>query len=148
MKIRYAEEQDMDLLKEGLLKVRIIEKRPDPDIPVKDDDIKSFRKGIRERTIRVIDGDDGKSVAFLYYRTDHPIMYVSGDIFWIDLIYVKEEYRGSGYGKALYEDAVSIAEKMGLSKVVIDIFDQNDRSKIFHSQIGFKPFYTIYIKDV
>lgn len=148
MKIRSAQERDLEFMKEGLLNVRIIEKRPEIDIPVNENDIRSFEKGIKEGTIRVIDGDDGDPAAFLYYRTDHPIMYVSGEIFWIDLIYVKEEYRGSGYGKALYEDAFQIAREMGRSKIVIDIFDPNSRSKEFHSLRGFKPFYTIYIKEI
>jgi GNAT superfamily N-acetyltransferase len=148
MKIRYAKDEDLKFLKEGLLNVRIIEKRPEADIPVNDDDIGSFVKGIKERTIRMIDGDNGEPIAFLYYRTDHPIMYVNDEIFWIDLVYVKEEYRGSGYGKALYEDAVAIAKEIGFSKMVIDIFDPNERSKLFHAGLDFKPFYTIYVKDL
>jgi GNAT superfamily N-acetyltransferase len=146
--IRNAVMDDMEFLRSGLYQVRIIEKRPEEDIPVGDNDIRSFEKGIDEGTIRVIDGADGEPIAFLFYRTDHPIMYVTGDIFWIDLIYVKQEYRGRGLGKELYADAVRIAKELGLTKIVIDIFHPNTGSRRFHSGLGFNPFYTIYIKGI
>lgn len=148
MKIRYAEENDLEFLKECLLNVRIIEKRPEKDIPLTEKDVESFRKGIREKAIRVIDGEEGVPAAFVYYRTDFPIPYVHGEFLWIDIIYVKEEYRGEGMGKALYKDVMRISREKGLDRVVIDIFDPNERSKIFHADLDFKPFYTIYIKHL
>ncbi|MGA1848200.1 MAG: N-acetyltransferase family protein [Thermoplasmatota archaeon] len=148
MEMRDATEGDLELLTEGLLNVRMIEKRPIKDIPVTGPDVDSFRKGIEERTIRVIDDEKGRGAAFVYYRTDMPIPYVHGSFLWIDIIYVREEHRGKGYGTALYEEMVDTAGKMGLDRIVIDIFNANERSKVFHSDLDFIPFYTIYIKDV
>jgi L-amino acid N-acyltransferase YncA len=148
MEIRDANEGDLSLLKEGLLNVRLIEKRPKKDIPLTDSDVESFRQGIMERTIRVIDDEKGEGAAFVYYRTDSPIPYVHGSFLWIDIIYVREGHRGKGYGTALYREMIETAKEKGLDRIVIDIFDANERSKVFHSDLEFRPFYTIYIKDI
>lgn len=148
MKIRDATEDDLELLVEGLLDVRMIEKRPEKDIPVTGEDVESFRKGIREGAIRVMEDGNGGSVAFIYYRTDMRIPYVSGEYLWIDIIYVREDERGKGYGSALYEEAIEYAKRSGIDRIVIDIFDVNQRSKEFHSKMEFAPSYTIYIKEL
>ncbi|MGA1792337.1 MAG: N-acetyltransferase family protein [Thermoplasmatota archaeon] len=148
MNIRYAEMSDLEFLKEGLLNVRLIEERPERDIPVNNDDIESFRQGIGNRTIKVAENDDGLPVGFVYYRTDFPVPYVSGDFLWIDIIYVMEAERGKGYGTALYKEAVEYARSSGLDRIVIDIFDVNERSKVFHSKMDFTPFYAIYIRHL
>jgi L-amino acid N-acyltransferase YncA len=148
MMIRYAEESDLEFLEKGLLGVRTIEKRPAGDLPVSEEDTESFLKGIEQKEIRVIDDEKGKPAAFMYHRTDFPIPYVHGDFLWIDILYVREDCRGRGMGTALYRDALRIAGEKGLDRVVIDVFDANERSKKFHRDLDFKPFYTIYIKEL
>jgi len=146
--MRYAGMNDLEFLKEGLLNVRLIEKRPERDIPVSEDDIESFVKGIRDRTIMIAENEEGSPAGFVYYRTDFPIPYVSGRFLWIDIIYVREAERGKGYGTSLYEHAVEYARSSGLDRIVIDIFDVNENSKEFHSKMDFVPFYTIYTKEL
>jgi len=148
MKIRDAKSSDIEFLKQGLRNVRMIEKRPEKDIPVTEDDVNSFKQGIQERTIRVIDDELGIPAAFLYWRTDFRIPYVHGKYLWIDILYVREDKRVTGLGTALYDDAIKVAHQLGLDRIVIDIFDPNERSKKFHSDLDFKPFYTIYTKKV
>ena len=148
MKIRDATPSDIEFLKNGLLEVRMIEKRPEKDIPVTEDDINSFMKEIQDKTIRVIDDRYGSPAAFLYWRTDFKVPYVHGEYLWIDILYVREDMRGKGMGTALYDDAVKVADQKGLDRIVIDIFHPNERSKKFHSHMDFKPFYTIYTKQV
>ncbi|MGA1820078.1 MAG: N-acetyltransferase family protein [Thermoplasmatota archaeon] len=148
MNIRYADINDLEFLKEGLLNVRLIERRPKGDVPVNEGDIKSFRQGIENGTIVIAENDEGSPAGFVYFRTDFPIPYVSGEYLWIDIIYVKEAERGKGYGSALYREAMEYARSSGLDRIVIDIFDVNERSKAFHSRMDFNPFYTIYIKDI
>jgi GNAT superfamily N-acetyltransferase len=148
MNVRFASEIDIEFFKNGLLDVRTIEKRPEKDIPVSEDDVNYFREGIKNKTIKVIDDEQGSPAAFIYFRTDFRVPYVHGDYLWIDIIYVREDQRGKGCGKILYEHAVDFARENGLDRIVIDIFDPNDRSKIFHSKLDFKPFYSIYTKQV
>lgn len=148
MKIRNAEMSDINLMKEGLLDVRLIEKRPQRDIPISDKDVGSFKQGIRNKMIKIAENDNGEPVGFIFYRTDLKVPYVSGNYLWIDLIYVKEEERGKGIGTALYRDAEEYARRMGLDRIVIDIFEPNMRSKEFHAGLDFEPFYTIHIKKI
>ncbi|MGA1821970.1 MAG: N-acetyltransferase family protein [Thermoplasmatota archaeon] len=148
MNIRNATIRDLDFFKFGLREVRTIEKRPENDIPVTDEDVNNLISGITGGTIRVIDDDRGDPAAFVYYRTDFPIPYVSGKIFWIDIMFVREDMRGSGLGKALYRDMERIAFDLGYPRIVIDIFESNTRSKKFHDNLGFVTVSAIYSKEI
>ena len=147
MKFRYAKEEDIYFLIEGLEKNRVLENRPKKDAKAKPADIKEFKTAIRNKNIRIIE-DKGEPVAFLYFRTGFKVMYIHEKFFWVDLIYVKEGYRGRGLGKRLYNDAIRIAKKKGFSKVVIDVFEANANSVGFHKKLGFKPIYAIYQKRI
>ncbi|MDP7115448.1 MAG: hypothetical protein QF915_00175 [Candidatus Woesearchaeota archaeon] len=75
MKIRYAQKSDFNFLIEGLEKDRIIEGRSSKDVKAKASDKSDFKKGIRGKTIRIIE-EKGNAVAFLYFRTDFKVMYI------------------------------------------------------------------------
>ncbi|MBI2135275.1 GNAT family N-acetyltransferase [Candidatus Woesearchaeota archaeon] len=147
MKIRYTIKSDFDFLIESLEKNRILENRPKKDIKARPSDKKEFREAIRKKNIRIVE-DKGKPVAFLYFRTDFKLMYIYEKFFWVDLIYVNQNYRGKGLGKLLYNDAFKIAKKKGFKKIIIDVFDANKNSVGFHEKLGFGPVYTIYQKKV
>ena len=147
MKIRKAVVGDIEFLKGSLEENRRIEERPEKDIQVTQEDVESFKKGIRQGSILVAEIDNNP-VAFLYYRTDWDVMYVNERTFWIDLIFVKEEFRGRGIGRMLYDEAIKIAKELGFRRITIDVFEANGRSKRFHSRLGFKPVYTIYQKEI
>ncbi|MBI3036077.1 GNAT family N-acetyltransferase [Candidatus Woesearchaeota archaeon] len=147
MNLRYAVSKDLGFLVEGLEKNRVIENRDKRDIKAKASDKKEFNEAISKKNIRVVE-DNGKPIAFLYFRTDFKIMYIYDKFFWVDLIYVKENYRGKGIGKLLYQDAIKIARSKGFNKMVIDVFDSNKNSMKFHEKLGFKPIYAIYKKKI
>lgn len=147
MEIRYAKLSDFDFLIEGLEKNRIVEGRDKKDIKAKKSDVAAFRRGITLKTIRLVE-DHGKAIAFLYFRTDFSVMYIYEKFFWIDLVYVDEKFRGKGIGTMLYEDVFKIAKKKGFKKIIIDIFDKNLKSQMFHKKFDFQPIYTIYQKIV
>lgn len=147
MIIREAVPEDLDFFRRSLEENRRIERRPEKDIPVTDEDERSFVKGIEEKTVRVAE-IEGSSVGFLYYRTDWDVMYINEEIFWIDLVFVEKDYRGRGIGRALYEDAIRIARELGYRKITIDVFDANGNSRNFHESIGFEPIYTIYQREL
>ena len=147
MKLRYAKNTDFDFLMEGLEKNRILENRPKKDIKAKKSDKEEFRKAIRKKSIRVLEENE-KPVAFLYFRADFKVMYVYDKFFWVDLVFVKEDYRGKGFGKLLYQNAIKIAKKKGFKKIIIDVFEANKNSIEFHKGLGFNPIYTIYQKKI
>ena len=147
MKIRYVKDSDFNFLIEGLEKNRVLENRPQKDIKAKESDKKEFRQAIRKKNIRVLE-ENGKPIAFLDFRTDFKVMHIYDKFFWVDLIFVREDYRGKGLGKLLYKDAIKKAKKKGFKKIVIDVFEANKNSVEFHKRLGFKPIYTIYHKSV
>lgn len=147
MKIRYAKPSDFNFLIEGLEKNRVLEGRAKKDIKAKPLDKQRFRTGIKKKTIRVVE-DEGKSIGFVYFRTDFKVMYIYEKFFWVDLIYVDKKHRRKGLGKLLYKDVFKIAKKKGYKKIIIDIFEKNNKSLGFHEKIGFKPLYTIYEKKI
>jgi len=147
MDIRYARDNDLEFLIAGLQDNRAIERRREDQRAASSADIAELRQAIREGTIRVLE-DEGEPVAFLYFRTDFEVLYIRGLFFWIDLVYVREDYRRRGLGRRLYEDALTIAQERGLERVVVDVFEANDGSRRFHGQLGFEPVYTIYQRPV
>jgi L-amino acid N-acyltransferase YncA len=147
MKLRYAKDSDFDFLVKGLEKNRTLENRPKGQLKAKPSDKRQLRQAIKNKNVRVIE-EGGGPIAFLYFRTDFKVMYVSESFFWVDLIYVKEDHRGKGIGKLLYGDAVKLAGGKGYNKIVIDVFDANEKSRKFHTALGFKPVYTIYQKGI
>ena len=147
MKLRYAKSTDLDFLIEGLERNRVLENRPQGQIKARPSDKQQFEQAIARRNIRVAE-QNGEPIAFIYFRTDFKILYLHQRIFWVDLIYVKEDQRRRGLGRLLYQDVTDIARKKGFKKVTIDIFDSNRASRKFHRALGFQPIYTIYQKDI
>lgn len=147
MKRRYAKSTDLDFLIEGLEKNRVLENRPKGQIRARPSDKEQFRQAIAKRNVRLVE-QNGEPVAFIYFRTDFKIMYLNERVFWVDLIYVKEDYRRCGLGQLLYKDVIHIAQKKGFKRVIIDIFESNRASGKFHRALGFQPIYTIYQKNI
>ena len=144
MKIRNAKTGDIGFLLAGLKETRdvsgfeIIEKKIDK---------KEYLQHIKKGLIRVVEIDN-EPVAFLYFKTDAKVMYLENKFFWIDIIYVKKEYRHKRLGSILHKDALKIARKKGYKRIYLDIFGINKNSIKFHDKIGFKPLYSIYKKDI
>ena len=147
MNIRYAQEDDFNFIVEGLEKTRIIEKRPEKDIKAGISDKRKIKKAIKTKNIRVL-VEEEKLIGFIFFLTDYDVMLIHQKFLWIDLIFINEDFRGKGYGKLLYEDSIKIAKKLGIKKIVIDIFEANRNSLNFHKKIGFKPLYAIYYKEL
>ena len=147
MEIRYAIDNDFSFIVEGLEKTRIIEKRPEKDIKAKISDKNRIKQAIKNRNIRVMEEND-EIIGFLFFLTDFKIMLIHDRFIWIDLIFIDEKHRGKGYGKLLYDDCIKIGNKLGLKKIVIDVFEANKNSINFHKKIGFNPLYSIYQKEI
>jgi len=147
MKLRYARAADLDFLIEGLEKNRALEKRPEAQIKATPSDKRKLREALRKKNIRVVE-KEGQPIAFLHFRMDANILYIDDRFLWVDLIYVKPGYRRQGLGTLLYEDAMRLAKRRKLNKIVIDIFDANRTSKRFHRSLGFEPLYAIYQRKI
>lgn len=91
-------------------------------------------------TAFIMRDDNGKAIAFmnlsLRYEyvpeaTQSPVGYVEG-------IYVKDEYRDRGFGKALVEYAEQWALTQGCIELASDALIENTASHKFHTKTGFR----------
>jgi L-amino acid N-acyltransferase YncA len=110
-------------------------------------DRKDIKLAIAGRRVRVVEHNN-RPVAFINFSTDSEIMYFKEKFIWVDLVYVRKRYRGKGLGNRLYRDVARIARKRGIRKIVVDVFEANKKSIVFHKKQGFKPVYMIYQKKL
>jgi predicted GNAT superfamily acetyltransferase len=144
---RFAKIEDLSFLIEGLEQNRILEKRPKKDIPARSEDLAEFHIAIKKKNILLMTSH-ARPIAFLYFRTDFKVLYIRQRFFWVDLIYVAEQFRGQGLGQRLYREAIKIARQKGFKKIIIDIFAANQNSTRFHEKMKFTPIYSIYQKKI
>ena len=145
MKIRFATLKDFDLLIEGLEDIRKHEGYK--YIHAKEKDKLDYRKAIKNKNIKIIEVN-GKKAGFLYFKLNFKLMYIDEKFLWVQRIYVRKEFRGKGFSRILYNNAIKIARKNGLGKIFCDVYAVNKKSIKVHKKIGFSPIYTIYQKKL
>jgi aminoglycoside 6'-N-acetyltransferase I len=84
--------------------------------------------------------DNGKAIAFmnLSLRYEYVPEATKSPIGYIEGIYVKDEYRYQGIGKALVADAERWALAQGCIELASDALVENTDSHAFHNKTGFK----------
>jgi ribosomal protein S18 acetylase RimI-like enzyme len=100
-------------------------------------------KGIRGYNTQAAGEDDYRHVCFMLYGPDQEI--VGGvigatywDWFYMDLLWVKEELRGRGYGHLLLTRAEDEARKRGARNAYLDTF--SFQAPEFYRQHGYQVF--------
>lgn len=58
----------------------------------------------------------------------------------LERIYVKKEFKGCGYGKALIGKTISIAKKYGYKYVWLGVWEKNKPALTFYEKMGFEIF--------
>lgn len=82
--------------------------------------------------------EDGKEVGFALYFHNFSTFLGRAGIYLEDL-YVKPEYRGKGYGKALLKKLASIAVERGCGRLEWWCLDWNKPSIDFYRSLGAEP---------
>jgi ribosomal protein S18 acetylase RimI-like enzyme len=92
--------------------------------------------GDRATDFLVAIDDDGAAVgvAQLRYRLS---VWTLGEDCWLEDLYVTENARGSGAGRALMETAVERARARGCKRMELDVNEQNTAALAFYEQLGF-----------
>lgn len=67
---------------------------------------------------------------------------------WIQLCYVRPEFRRQGHYRAMFDELVRLAQFQGAKMVQAGIHVDNTDSADAHAALGFKPRYTVQILDV
>ena len=131
-RIRLATPTDAEQVARLLIAFRNWTKRSEPG-----DD--SFRAGVRRllddpNTEYLLGGDPPVGVAQLRYR--HGLWYDTEDCLLEDL-YVSDEARGTGLGRALVEAALARARERGCARVELDVNEQNEPALALYRSLGF-----------
>jgi ribosomal protein S18 acetylase RimI-like enzyme len=98
-----------------------------------------FRAGVRRlledpNTEYLLGGDPPAGVAALRYR--YGLWYDTEDCLLEDL-YVSDEARGTGLGRALVEAALERARERGCARVELDVNEQNEPALALYRSLGF-----------
>lgn len=72
---------------------------------------------------------------------NHKVAYVSD-------LFVKEELRGSGAGKALMIETEKFAKQSGAMSMVLNVLADNQSSRQFYSRVGFKEYEVKLAKEL
>ena len=87
--------------------------------------------------------DEGEALGYIVMRVirreENPFMYARQQLY-IDQITVESEQQGKGYGAALLEKSMALAEKLGLNRVVLDTWHFNTSAHRFFEKQGFETF--------
>jgi ribosomal protein S18 acetylase RimI-like enzyme len=102
-------------------------------------DDESFRASVRRLledpgTEYLLAGDPLAGVAQLRYR--YAVWHASEDC-WLEDLYVADEARGSGLGRALVEAAFERGRERGCARVQLDVNEANTAALALYTSLGF-----------
>ena len=117
-----------------------IEDDPDPQ------EVKTVLENLKAYNLaRVGYRDDRRLAVFLRDQNDHIIGGITGWTYWdwleIELLWIREDLRGSGYGKRLLEAAEEQAMARGCDQVLLDTF--SFQATDFYKSQGYDIFGTL-----
>ena len=72
--------------------------------------------------------------------------YVETRVLYLDDIFVREEYRGRGVSKLLYEEAEKIARKRRIKWLKARVYEFNKPAQAMAKSMGLRPLYSEYFK--
>lgn len=140
---RYAERKDTALILQFIKELADYEKMLS-EVVADEASLESwiFDKQKAEVIFAVV---DGKEVGFALFFHNFSTFLGRAGIYLEDL-YVKEEYRGKGYGKAILKKLAEIAVERGCGRLEWWCLDWNKQSIDFYLSLGAKPMsdWTVY----
>lgn len=78
---------------------------------------------------------DGKEIGFALFFHNFSTFVGRGGLY-IEDIYLQPEYRGKGYGKAIFKELTSIATNRGCGRIELICLDWNKSSIDFYKSLG------------
>ena len=140
---RHADETDLGLVLEFIKELAEYERLLD-DVVATEDTLREwmFEKKAAGAFFAVVDGAEVGFCVFYYNFSS----FVGRAGVFIEDIYVKPEYRGRGYGKAMMKKIASIAIERGCGRIEWSCLDWNEPSIRFYLSLGAQPMdeWTVY----
>lgn len=147
MKIRRAQEQDMDGINNLLLQVCLVHHKGRPDL------FKYGAKKYSDDELKAIINDDSRPI-FVAVDEHNSVLgyafcifqqYVGNNIMtdiktlYIDDLCVDEQLRGRHIGKQIYQAVIAFARENGCYNVTLNVWSLNESAMKFYQACGLKP---------
>ena len=95
----------------------------------------------------IVDEDDGNSkIGIMWYAVEGH-NFPSDTVFLYD-IWIEENMRGKGYGRAALLLLEQRARELGKKRIALHVFAHNDRARRLYDELGYKPTNIVMIKDL
>lgn len=133
---RNAERKDTSLILEFIKELAEYEKMADEVIA--DENLLETWIFDKQKAEVIFALEDGKEIGFaLFFHNFSTFLGRAG--LYLEDVFVKPEYRGKGYGKAILKELASIAVQRGCGRFEWSCLDWNQPSIDFYLSLGAKP---------
>ncbi len=147
MKVRMAQEKDIERIHSLLAQVAMIHHKGRPDLfkPGKskytDEELKDLLQDSNRPILAAVDDNDcmqGYAFCIFQQYKDHNIM-TDIKTLYIDDLCVDETMRGKHIGKLLYNAALDYAREHGCYNLTLNVWSCNESAMKFYESCGLKP---------
>ena len=147
MKVRMAQEKDIERIHSLLAQVAMVHHKGRPDLfkPGKskytDEELKDLLQDSNRPILAAVDDNDcmqGYAFCIFQQYKDHNIM-TDIKTLYIDDLCVDETMRGKHIGKLLYNAALDYAREHGCYNLTMNVWSCNESAMKFYESCGLKP---------
>ena len=131
--LRKAEKSDIPLVFSLVKELAIFEKAPHEVTATEADYVENgFKGNPLFECFLIFEGNQLAGFALWYYRFST----WKGKRFYLEDLFIKDEYRGKGYGKVLMEACITEAKRTGSSGMMWQVLDWNTPAITFYERYG------------
>lgn len=147
MKVRMAQEKDIERIHSLLAQVAMVHHKGRPDLfkagksKYTDEELKVLLQDASRPILAAVDENDcmqGYAFCIFQQYKDHNIM-TDIKTLYIDDLCVDETMRGHHIGRMLYEAALDFAREHGCYNLTLNVWSCNESAMNFYQSCGLKP---------
>lgn len=147
MKVRMAQEKDIERIHSLLAQVAMVHHKGRPDLfkagksKYTDEELKVLLRDTSRPILAAVDENDcmqGYAFCIFQQYKDHNIM-TDIKTLYIDDLCVDETMRGHHIGRMLYEAALDFAREHGCYNLTLNVWSCNENAMNFYQSCGLKP---------
>ena len=147
MKVRMAQEKDIERIHSLLAQVAMVHHKGRPDLfkagksKYTDEELKVLLRDASRPILAAVDENDcmqGYAFCIFQQYKDHNIM-TDIKTLYIDDLCVDETMRGHHIGRMLYEAALDFAREHGCYNLTLNVWSCNESAMKFYQSCGLKP---------
>lgn len=147
MKVRMAQEKDIERIHSLLAQVAMVHHKGRPDLfkagksKYTDEELKVLLRDTSRPILAAVDENDcmqGYAFCIFQQYKDHKIM-TDIKTLYIDDLCVDETMRGHHIGRMLYEAALDFAREHGCYNLTLNVWSCNESAMNFYQSCGLKP---------